>query len=122
MANMSSELDWIHSPEQWKFIGHVHVVVKRNGTESHTAKVKPDKVPLAKGTIVGICGSPIRITRFKISAIGIVVKGLKRTSTIKIIETFDKNYKVSDLEIEDNFCIAKARERVIEYLKNKEVQ
>ena len=122
MANMSSELDWIHTSEQWKFIGHVHVVVKRNGTERHTAKVKPDKVPLTKETIVGICGSPIRLTRFKISAIGIVVKGLKRTSTIKIVETFDADFKVGDLKTENNFCIAKARERVIEYLKNKEVQ
>jgi hypothetical protein len=119
---MSSELDWIHTSEQWKFLGHVHVVVKRNGTKSYTAKVKLDKVPLVKGTIVGICGSPIRITRFKISAIGVVVKGLKRTSTIKIIESFDADHKVDDLAIEDNYCIAKARERVIEYLKNKEDQ
>jgi len=109
----------INHKDNWKLVGYADAKEKRSGSVSYTAKVESFLVPIEKGTIVGVCNGPLRLGKFKIQAIGTVVKGLKRTTTLKVIKTYKDEYKVGDTISEDNLLIAIARSEVRDYLNSK---
>jgi len=91
---------WIYKKDLVENIGYVEQVVKRGGVIQSTVKIDTDQLPLRKDTAIAIVPWPLCLKstpeKWQIYAIGIVVKGLMKTTEIKITHSFDEKYKIGE--------------------------
>ena len=114
---------WIYQKELVECVGYVEKkYVKRGKSIKSSVKIHPDGLPFGKGQMIAVVSWPLSICyppeKWKIFALGIVKKGLKKTTEIEITHSFDKEYVVGDIEKLGNAFLAFIGSEIESYIKN----
>lgn len=101
----------------WKLLSYADAKYKKNGTVTYTAKLDPFCHQSYKGDIIGVYGGPLFPGKFRVRVIGETVKGLKRSTQFKVLQSEDFSYKVGEVCSASNLFVAIAHVETNKHLK-----
>jgi hypothetical protein len=108
---------WNRSTDGWKRLGFIDKLRtrKKEGRQALYRRM----LPVKEGKVVGICAKNVPLDRVSVLAVGRVVKGRLRTTTLEVIHVVDHDrYKIGDVVTERNFYVAKASFEMMIRLSN----